>query len=207
MNMCFLSLLAATLMLGLTRSAYPAPSASDPASMNQQSFKEFDQDLDTGWRVLELQMQYSQAVDAIKAYQQANVARLQPWQKASLDYHLGHMYALEGENQQAIAVFRSVLASGAMGNPTYMQASIAFLSEDRAALLKARETIATTNPGPWQKGDLAEVDGMLKYFGQPFEVVFAALGCVDKTLPISGPLGPAYCDAMRKKYATIFQIK
>lgn len=207
MRFCFLFLVAATLLMGLVQLAYPAPVTPDPAFMNQQSFKEFDQDMDTGWRVLELQMQYTQAVDAIRAYEQANAARLQPWQRASLEYHLAHMYALEGDKQRSIEAFNRVLASDALGNSAYVQASIAFLSGDREALLRDRQTIATSNPGPWQKGDLVEVDAMLKYFGQPFEAVFASLTCVDKTLPISGPLWPAYCDAMLKKYAAVYQIK
>ena len=120
-------------------------------------------------------------------------------------FHLGDLYALAGDRGQAIAAYQQALASSAAANPAYIQAFIAFLSQDRAALLKARETLATTNPGPWQKGDVAVVDELIKYFGQPYEAVFGAMSCVDKTVSTSASQSQGYCQALLKKYAALYK--
>ena len=167
-------------------SAATTPATPDPSQ--QESFQQFDQSSDSGWRTLELQSKYSEGISLIQDYREANSAKLLQWQKASLAFHLGDLYALAGDKEQAIAAYQQALAFNAASNGAYIQAFIAFLSQDRTALLKARETLATTNPGPWQKGDVAVVDELIKYFGRPYEAVFGAMGCVDKTIRDSRPL-------------------
>lgn len=201
----FRLVMAAVLVLGLSSGTSAATNPASSDSMKQESFQQFDQSLDSGWRVLELQSKYSEAIALIQDYQEANSAKLLRWQNASLAFHLGDLYALAGDGEQAIAAYRQALASNAAGNPAYIQAFIAFLSQDHAALLKARETLATTNPGPWQKGDVAVVDELIKYFGQPYEAVFGAMGCVDKTMRDSSPLWPQYCRTLLEKYAAVYR--
>ena len=197
--------LASVFAFGLCQGAYAATTPTAPDPNLQESFQQFDQSSESGWRVLELQSKYSEGISLIQDYREANSAKLLNWQKASLAFHLGDLYALAGDNERAIAAYQQAFAFNAAANGAYIQAFIAFLSQDRTALLKARETLATTNPGPWQKGDVAVVDELIKYFGQPYEAAFGAMGCVDKTIRDSRPLWPQYCRGVLVKYAAVYK--
>jgi tetratricopeptide (TPR) repeat protein len=194
-------MLVAVFSLGLQ--AHAGPPEVD--ALMQESFQQFDQSPDSRWRVLLLQSKYSEGIALIQDYRGANSAKLLDWQKASLAFHLGDLYALAGDREQAIAAYRQSLAFNAAGNPAYIQAFIAFLGQDRVALLKAREALATAQPAAWQKGDVAVVDELIKYFGQPYEAVFGAMSCVDKTVSTSASQSQAYCQTLLEKYAAVYK--
>ena len=193
------------LALDLCPRAPAATTQASPDPVLQESFQQFDQSSDSPWQLLELRSKYSEGIALIQNYRKANSAKLLKWQKASLAFHLGDLYALEGDKEQAIAAYQQAFAFNAATNGAYIQAFIAFLSQDRAALLKDRETLATTNPGPWQKGDVAVTDELIKYFGQPYEAVFGAMGCVDMTIRDSRPLWPQYCQVVLVRYAAVYK--
>lgn len=179
----------------------PAAFAADPAnSLMSESFQQFDQNLDTGWRTLRLKGDYAGAIEAILQYQSVHAAELNDRQKGSLAFHLAGVYALAGNKVKAIEWFQKSLATGGSGNPAYIQGFIDFLRGDRTALIEARHTIATTNPGPWREEDLKEMDEMLAYFGEPFEAAWAALNCHDPDIKEDRPDWVAYCQAMDGKY-------
>lgn len=200
----YLRAMAAAMLLAFSIHYAPASQASDNDSLLNESFQQFDQTLGAGWRDLVLQQKYADAAVAIQKYRELHAMTLSSQEDASLEFHLGNVYALLDQRDKAIYWFRQALASKALGNPAYPQAHVAFLAKDKPALLAARNTLATTNPGPWREGDLKEVDAMIKYFGQPFEVVFGALNCESGPLQTTSPLWPSYCKALRDKYAAIY---
>ncbi|HEY3860237.1 MAG TPA: hypothetical protein VGM47_11605 [Gammaproteobacteria bacterium] len=180
----------------------PVLAAASGDAFVDQSFQEFDQKLDTGWRTLQIKGDYQGAADAILQYQSVHDAQLQTWQKDSLAFHLGHLYAMTGDKPKAIEWLQKSLAGS--GNPAYIQAYIAFLRGDKAALVDTRHTLATTNPGPWRAEDLDEVDAMLAYFDEPFEAAWAALNCHDPGIKTDTPVWVSYCQAMDVKYRKLY---
>lgn len=122
------------------------------SNLTHESFEQFDQS-NGGWRTLQVQRDYHGADEAIRKYMEVHATTLTAWQRASLSFHLAHIYALEGDSSRAIRWFRKSNSYRVIGNPAYPDSFIAFLQHDRAALLQARRIIATTNPGPWRAAD------------------------------------------------------
>jgi len=176
---------------------------SHKALMNE-SFQQFDQNLDTGWRVLQLQRDYLGAANAMLEYLSVHSDTLAAWQKDSLAFHLGHVYAMANQRQEAIIWLRKSMADHSMGNTAYVEAYMAFLTNDKPALLAVRHTIATTHPGPWRAQDLREVDVMVTYFGEPFEAAWGALNCHNPVAESTTAAWIAYCGAIDAKYRKLF---
>ncbi|MGH2508849.1 MAG: hypothetical protein ACRESX_07765 [Gammaproteobacteria bacterium] len=193
----------AILVLYLCTGFSVARAASDNALM-QESFQQFDQNLSGGWRTLQVKGDYLGAAKAMLDYLSVHSATLKPGQKDSLAFHLGHVYALAGNKQEAIHWFRKSIADHLMGNPAYTQSFIAFLENDRSAFLADRHTIATINPGPWRAGDLREMDTMLEYFGEPFEAAWGALNCHNPAAESTTAAWIEYCRAMDAKYRDLY---
>lgn len=169
-----------------------------------ESFQQFDQQLDSGWRTLQVKGDYTGAAAAIRKYQLAHAAQLKTWQKDSLAFHLAHVYALAGERPRAIRWFRRAMADDSFGNDAYIEAFIAFLQHDKPALLEVRHAIATTHSGPWQVQDLHEVDAMIDDFGEPFEAAWAALNCHESGATHKTAAWKAYCQALDIKYRKLY---
>ncbi|MHB8426066.1 MAG: hypothetical protein ACYDB9_13135 [Gammaproteobacteria bacterium] len=198
-------LLAAVLALGLcTGSSAATPAAVTDARLMRESFRQFDQNLKGGWRILQVQRDYPGATHAMLEYLSVHSATLKPWQKDSLAFHLGHVYALAGKRQEAIHWFQKSIADHRMDNPAYVESFIAFLENDKPALLADRHTIATTNPGPWRAKDLREMDAMLDYFGDPFEAAWSALMCHNPSAEGIGAAWFSYCKAIDGKYRRLY---
>jgi tetratricopeptide (TPR) repeat protein len=181
--------------------------SADQMSANDltlESFQKFDQSLDTGWRVLQVQRDYRGAAKAILDYISVHSATLKPWQKASLAFHLGHVYALAGERDQAIRWFRKSIDGHRLGNPEYVESFIAFLQNDKPALIADRRIVANTNPGAWRTHDLGEMDAMLEYFGEPFEAAWGAYTCHIQRTENTGPAWVPYCKVVDTKYRDIY---
>lgn len=173
-------------------------------ALMHESFQQFDQQLGSGWRTLELKPDYPDAATAILRYKTEHAAELKGWQQDSLSFHLAHVYALAGERSKAINWFKRSMGDPSWGNAAYIEAFIAFLQNDKPALIKARKIIATTNPGPWQKQDLSEIDAMVEYFGEPFEAAWGALNCHNSSMHVTTPVWRAYCHAIDAKYRKLY---
>lgn len=193
-----LAVVLSTFCLCAATAAFAAP-RSNPELMNE-SFQQFDQQLDSGWRTLQVKRDYLGAAAAIREYQSEHAAQLKTWQQGSLAFHLAHVYALADDRPEAIRWFRKSMADHWTGNPAYIEAFIAFLQNDKPALLDARHTIATTHPGPWQMQDLHEVDVMIEYFGEPFEAGWGALNCHESGTTYKTAAWKTYCHAVDIKY-------
>jgi len=203
-NLKLFLVVLAILLAAIPAIGYSSTSASaaDDASV-QKSFIQFDQNPNGGWRPLQLQRNYQGAADAILGYMSEHSANLKTWQNASLAFHLGHVYALMDDRANAIHWFKKSLSYHAMGNPAYAEGFIAFLQNDKPALLADRHTVATTNPGPWQAADLKEMDAMIEYFGAPFEAAWGALNCVAKAAK-ANPQWADFCRAVSEKYHDVY---
>jgi len=176
---------------------------SHKALMNE-SFQQFDQNLNTGWRVLQLQRDYLGAANAMLEYLSVHSTTLKLWQKDSLAFHLGHIYALAGKKREAIHWFKKSMADHLMDNPTYTESFIVFIEKDKPALLEDRDTIATTHPGPSRAQDLREMDVMLEYFGESFEAAWGALNCHNPATKETTAAWISYCKDMDAKYRKIY---
>lgn len=196
---------AAVLALGLcTGSPAATPPAVTDARLMRESFWQFDQNLKGGWRTLQVQRDYLGAAHAMLEYLSVHSATLQPWEKDSLAYHLGNVYALAGRRQTAIHWFQTSIADHRMGNLAYAESFITFLRNDKPALLADRHIIATTNSGPWRAKDLSEMDAMIGYFGEPFEAVWGTLNCHIEAATDTGPAWESFCKAIDAKYRAIY---
>ena len=194
--------LLTSVLLALPIAGFSASSTANAAAM-QKAFLQFDQNPNGGWRPLQLQRDYQGAADAILQFMSQHSANLNPVQNASLAFHLGHVYALMDDRADAIRWFRKSLSYHVMENPAYAQGFIAFLQNDKRALLADRHSVAVDDPGPWQQSDLKEMDAMIDYFGSPFEAAWGALNCIG-TGAKADPQWAVFCKAMARKYHHIY---
>lgn len=200
-------ILALSLILTVVPNTWAAVGPASNDQLMQEGFQQFDQNTASGWNVLMLQRDYADAAAVMRRYAEVNSSKLATWQKGSLAFHLGRVYALEGARDEAIAAFRQALASNGLSNTAYVQALIAFLEGDRAALVRDRSIVAQTDPGPWRKADLAEIDELIKYFGRPYEAAFGALSCVDHPRTASDGLWAGFCEAVKQKYTALYRAR
>lgn len=181
-------------------SAIAAPSACqvDRTTLLALDEQAFDQDLSGGWRALSERPGCEEAAaDLIRDYRIANKndAGLLLW-------HEGQMRAIAGQPGQAIAVMeraRSPRPEQADWN-LYVDATIAFLRRDRAALEAARTRLAAVPPPvgknvpPVVDGFMeVEMDGRMTKMRWPpnIDVVDGLVNCFDK------PYTEAYGSACR----------
>ena len=169
-----------------------------------EDFTQFDQHLDSGWRLVTFQRKYLEAATLMETYQKQNAQTLLPWQNASLAYHLGIVYSLANERKTAIYWFRQALAPKLLDNPGYVYAHIAFEANDREGLFQARDKIAKLKPSTTRTEDIEETDAMIEYFGEPFEAAFGALNCIEHAPPNSSMLQD-FCKTMMEKYGSLYQ--
>lgn len=115
---------------------------ADLLALDQQAF---DQDMDGGWR----------RVGRADGCEEAAADLIAVWREHSgnlvsssiIDWHEGQMRAYAGQTQAAIALFDRSRSDGAEWD-LYVDATIAFLEGDRAALEAARAELATYVPSP-----------------------------------------------------------
>lgn len=155
---------------------------------------EFDQNPETGWRLLAKQDGCKKAAaELISNYQLRHPdnknARILRW-------HEGQLRAFSGDYTRAIALFSTTYNKPPkpFGWNFYVDASIAFLEGDRTALLQSKKALAalpTPKPPLWPlkdaKGNIMNiswpmnmhvVNNLLKCFSKPYHDAYS--GC-DKT--------------------------
>lgn len=166
--------------------------AQDPAcAVNRDSLlalneHDFDQDLQGGWRQLAYRPECRPAAaDLLRDYRRAHRGT-----SYVLSWHEGQVRAELGQTAAALRLFRASRIDGADPNGwnLYVDATVAFLEQDRAALQKARDTLAAipkpadfdpTGPDgqriniPWPL-NLNVVDGLLRCFGQPYAIAYSS---------------------------------
>ncbi len=134
------------------------------------SFYEFDQTPGEGWRpYVDETNCYESAGQLIEAYLDINNTSLKSWQKHTLNWHSGRMYALAGENTQAKLRWKESLKDADQEDvfilwKSYIIASIAFLDRDFPTLLRERNKIAQGPVFNGIKTHLTEVDRLIQFF-------------------------------------------
>ncbi len=157
----------------------------DRDAMLGLDFDAFDQTFGSGWRLLAEEDGCSlAAADLIRAY----IDKHQPEQRI-ITFHEAQMRAKGGETGRAIPLFRETRdpddRNTAFGWNEYVDATIAFLEQDRGALEAARDRLAAI-PKP---ANFSAVDRQ----GNPVEiqwppnmnVVDGFLACFDETYAIA----------------------
>jgi hypothetical protein len=179
--------------------ASPVPPASDPCHVDRAAaslalgLDAFDQDMSGGWRALAQQPGCEgAAADLVHAY------------RANLESHLSILYWHEGQLRANIGQYPEAIrlmaqsrkAEDRFGWNPYVDATIAFLRGDRAALVAARATLAGL-PRPagfrddvlangfhitWPQ-NLAVVDGLVRCFGRPYREAYGLPECREPAAP------------------------
>jgi hypothetical protein len=146
---------------------------------------EFDQLRDGGWRMVAAREGCTMAAaDLIRSFRRAH-------RSAShiLYWHEGQLRALAGDAEAGAALFaqaRQEQAKDRIGWNLYVDASIAFLRGDRAALLAARDALAalpkpegwgagSPNAAPWPL-NLDVVERLVACFGQGYREAYTGCG-------------------------------
>jgi hypothetical protein len=179
--------LAASMLL-LQPAAAPAACTVDDQAMMALGIRAFDQDLEGGWRaVANRQGCRDEAADLIRRYRDNLQDRMR-----LLYWHEGQLRAGLGETEAAIALFDQARRKDAdeYGWNHYVDASIAFLRRDRAALEAARARLAKAKvvdtsgipnlraiPGPPRPMNLHVVDAFIRCFDRPYDEAYGGKAC------------------------------
>lgn len=166
-------------------------------------YDDFDSDRTVGWRaVADKQGCFAAAADLLEAYRRAHAEDVSEQDQRSLRWHEGQMRAADEQRDAAIALFESTRR----GDPSvhiraddlYLDATLAFLRQDRAALERARAELASL---PEPEGFHAAVERARERYGDAFAdsitwpsnlgVVDGFLNCFDR------PYAEAYGGACR----------
>lgn len=176
----------AALALLLGQAAPPPPDCRfDRAAALALDFAAFDQSVTSGWRPIAKRRCTVEAADLIRDYRAAHPDsdRLQ-----LLFWHEGQLRATAGQTAAAIEAFRQAYKppemDAGLGWNLYVEGTIAFLAHDRAALQRARDTLAALpKPENWGRTiggtdgkarvpswplNLGVLDGFLRCFDKPF---------------------------------------
>jgi hypothetical protein len=170
----------------------PASPPADPCQVDRRALlaldqDAFDQNMSGGWRELAQRPGcMAAAADLIHAYRAHAESRL-----SILNWHEGQLRATLGDYAAAIPLLEaSRKAQDPSGWNPYVDATVAFLRGDRAALAAARERLAAVpRPEGFQERVLANgsrvswpmnlgvVDGLLHCFGRPYREAYSSREC------------------------------
>ena len=133
-------------------------------------WQQFDQTLNSGWRVYSERHEYRAAADVIEVYLKQH-QELTVRQRAVSHFHAGQMRVYDGRVKAGVAHMKKALVPEIPpGLPDdwniMVSAHIAFVTGDRATLVALKERVAALPPSrvewPGCPADL------LEHFGQPF---------------------------------------
>ena len=161
---------------------------ADPA-MLALSLHDFDQTA-RGWRSLDGEGCELQAAEMIRHYREVNAAVLAE-SATTLLWHEGQLRAVAGQTAEAIRLMSITREQEAEETRPYTDATIAFLRQDREALISARQQLASSPmpeafaraaaryaatypefpPLRWPL-NLDRVDGLIACFEQPYREAY-----------------------------------
>jgi hypothetical protein len=162
----------------------PAQCVTDREALMALNIHAFDQDLNGGWRPIAAREEcVDEAADLIRDYR-----KFVTWRTLILYWHEGQLRAQLGGTEAAIALFeqsRYPPANDEYGWNHYVDATIAFLRQNRPALEAARGRLAKAKipdfPADWSGSrgpmNLDVVDGLLRCFGRSYKEAYSAEEC------------------------------
>lgn len=145
------------------------PHDSDRDALLALPWQQFDQTLDSGWRVYSARHKYRAAAEVIEVYLKQH-PELTVRQRAVSHFHAGQMRVRDGHTPAGLAHMKRALVPdntpGLSDDWNIMvSAHIAFLTGDRATLVTLKERVAGLPPSrvewPGCPADL------LEHFGEP----------------------------------------
>ena len=150
--------------------AVPPPEVQRQASLAYAAFD--SQPPPYGWRQLNAGGCTDAAVALLTAYAAAQAGALSPSQTMEVSFHIGQVLAMAGRDHESIAHFERALGAAATSEwKAYVEATLAFLRRDAAALKAAREAYATLAPKSMR---LQFIDG---FVACPRETYVKAVHC------------------------------
>lgn len=161
----------------------PAPdpkcqvSSTQAGAMLAAAYDDFDQKMSgqASWRTLMNAGCYSGAATMIVQYVESHAAQLTAEQIRTLHFHAGQVTALGGQDLASVPHFlqaRDPTASAEWN--AYVDATIAFLKQDRKALTSAREAYAKASKPDAPR--LKVIDGLLSCLGRSYREGVAGCG-------------------------------
>lgn len=118
------------------------------------SFDEFDQTNGSGFRLLLDQKRHVEAAELIQDYLRRNGRNLTERERVSLNFHAGQLYGIVGDPSKATPHLKRALYKGEPtpdGHPVYWNAYVdatrAFITQDRRRLVEARNRMGDLNEG------------------------------------------------------------
>jgi len=180
------------LIAGLTLGQVPAPDCRQAdAAMLALPLQEFDQ-TPAGWRSLDAEGCEAVGADAIARYREVNRQALAGEDTGTLIWHEGQLRAAAGQTETAIALMLEGRDEESDALQPYVDASVAFLRQDRAALLAARaRLVALPVPDYFARAaeryrasypdlpplswplNLDKVDGFIACFDRPYREAYS----------------------------------
>lgn len=171
------SRVAVVLLLMALLTALPAAAADCPVLLAQHratdfklSYQEFDQTMNSGFRVLAAAGCDKQAADLIEEYIRVTGAT-----QNSLRWHVAQLRATQGDYAEAVKFARTCLnekedfSAHPLRWNDYVLATIAFLQHDRPALQQYRDRIAQGKDYKGNAINLRLVDSLLRNFDQDYK--------------------------------------
>ena len=147
--------------------------------LTMTTYGTFNTSMEKGWRELAVKGQFQDAADLIGRYIDANETILESWQVGILRFHQGQMLGCAGKTSEALDAIAEArthdLTGGAKADyGDWMKANEAFLREDKAALIAARDAInAAPSTGP--NGILqTKVQVLVNNFGSSYKKAWKA---------------------------------
>lgn len=156
------------LSLAASACATSESQATCPASVDRaQLHLDYDAFDAAGWRDLLSGGCTDSALALLSAYRDANAGRLQAAQTREINFHMGQSLALSGRDSESIAHFEHARGGEASEEwSAYVEATLAFLRRDKAALAAQRERYAAA-PGADPRR-LSFIDGFVACPTQPY---------------------------------------
>ncbi len=165
------------------------------------NFEEFDQDPKGGWRALgDRRGCEARGARLIEAYLKKHQNDIPAKRVATLNWHLGQMWAAAGNARKAIVAFEATKPEGDDAQNFYADATIAYLKRDRVAFDQARAGLAAlpppknwakavadyetrfNMPGPVWPINLDVVDRLGACFDQPYWLAYSG-ACFNAEIP------------------------
>ncbi|WP_417491645.1 hypothetical protein [Maricaulis sp.] len=172
------------LLLALVQTqAVPACGVDDDARAGflAMSYEQFDQTMGEGWRSLEENAE-CQAIagNLIADYLLYSHAPLEAYNVRVLRFHAGQMFAFAGETDRALAFFQASYGApygegDRLNWNSYVDATIAFLQQDRETLEAAHARLLQQTP--FENGmipNLNVADGFLACYGEGYPKAYSA---------------------------------
>jgi hypothetical protein len=158
------SLLIAAAASGAASCAIPQQEAERQATLAYAAFD--SQPPPHGWRHLGAAGCVDAAVALLTSYAAANAGGLSAADAMELSFHVGQVLALSGRESESIAhIERSLRPEATSEWSAYVQATLAFLRRDAAALRAARDAYAAVAPDSMR---LRFIDGFMACPNEPY---------------------------------------